>query len=400
VIPISNIRVGMYSDTMLPRLDGIGVSLEAVSNALRYLGVTVEVITPQAQGNYKGTLPRRNIPSFQPWGRDYNVGLVLPWVRSARTSACCYDVVHVHTLGPVGLAGLVAAHRARVPAVLTWHTDVISYRPYYPEIRLDTLIAGITLLFLGMRPHSGHFRFSHRTVLRQLFSAFDTIVVPTRKAQEEILGLGCQRPTLILPSPTLPLPMSTIGPAVLRRQLGISPEDPVMLSVGRLSPEKNQDLLLRAFAIVEKDHPGTQLVIVGSLLGRRHIMKLAKSLGIDRSIHTPGVVQRDLLGAYYSLASMFVLPSLSETQSLVAQEAEAFALPVVVVDKQLANGVGRPRFVAEPNPTSLARVIRELFVGMSHIESGLNPSPDRYGVRADIHAKSLLDVYASALSRP
>jgi 1,2-diacylglycerol 3-alpha-glucosyltransferase len=179
--PAGALRVGMYTDTMLPRLDGIAISLEAVGSALQHLGVSIQVVAPRRRGAYKSRLPSRTIASFRPWGRDYNVGLVLPWWRSSRTSAGCYDIVHVHTLGPIGLAGLAAARHAGIPAILTWHTDVISYHPYYPEIRLDTLVAGITLKSLGVNPNTSLAKFNHRTILRRIFSVFDTIIVPTPK---------------------------------------------------------------------------------------------------------------------------------------------------------------------------------------------------------------------------
>jgi hypothetical protein len=72
--PADDIRVGMYTDIMLPRLDGIGVSLEAVGRALRRLGVSVELVTPAVRGAYEGILPRRTIASLRPWMRDYSVG--------------------------------------------------------------------------------------------------------------------------------------------------------------------------------------------------------------------------------------------------------------------------------------------------------------------------------------
>jgi 1,2-diacylglycerol 3-alpha-glucosyltransferase len=397
---IGDIQAGMYTDTMLPRLDGIGVSLEAIGGALQNLGVSPEVVTPAVQGHYEGTLVRRTSASFQPWFRDYNVGLVLPWLESARTSAKSYDIVHVHTLGPVGLAGLLAAHRAQIPAVLTWHTDVISYRPYYPEVRLGTLVAGITLLALGMKPiDAAHFRCNYQTILRQILSAFDTIIVPTEKAREQISRLGYQQPLEVIPSPTLPLPTPPIGPAALRSQLGISPNAPVLLSVGRLSAEKNQDLLVRAFAILVEELPDARLVLVGARAGRRHIMRLASSLRVDASLSTIGIVQRELLGAYYSIANVFILSSLSETQSLVAQEAEAFGLPVVLVDERLSNSLNRRRLVAKPDPASLASVISQCLVGMSHRQSAQYPSPDIYAPQADTQAKQLFEVYVSLLSR-
>jgi 1,2-diacylglycerol 3-alpha-glucosyltransferase len=401
VIPTGRLSVGMYTDTMLPRLDGIAISLEAVGNALEDLGASIEVVGPRQREPYEGTLKSRTVSSLRPWGRDYNAGLILPWLRSSRTSAACYDIVHVHTLGPIGLAGLASAHYAGIPAILTWHTDIVSYRPYYPEVRLGTVVAVATLWYLGVTPNIARIRFSHRLALRGVFSLLDTVVVPTPKAQGQVLGLGCQRPIIVLPSPTLPLPVPSITPAILRGQLGIPPEAPVILSVGRLSAEKNEDLLVQAFAHLRRTHPTARLVLVGALAGRRRIMRLATNLGIAASVLAVGVVQRESLGAYYDLANVCVIPSLSETQSIVALEAEAFELPVAVVDGGLASGPNGLRYLAEPDPISLGRVIHESLVSTPPPEDTQFPSPDRYNPRADDQAKDLLGIYESILgSRP
>jgi 1,2-diacylglycerol 3-alpha-glucosyltransferase len=388
----------MYTDTMLPRFDGIAVSLEAVGNALVDLGASIEVVGPRQREPYEGTLQSRTITSLRPWGRDYNAGLILPWLRSSQTSAACYDMVHVHTLGPIGLAGLASARYTGIPAILTWHTDVISYRPYYPEVGLGTIVAGATLWFLGVTPNIARIKFDHRLALTGVFSLLDTIVVPTPKAQGQVLGLGCRQPTIVLPSPTLPLPVPSITPVILRGRLGIPPGAPVVLSVGRLSAEKNEDLLVQAFAHLRKAHPTARLVLVGALAGRRRIMRLATNLGIAAAVHAVGVVQRESLGAYYALANVCVIPSLSETQSLVALEAEAFGLPVVVVDDGLASGPNGSRFLAGPDSISLGCVIHECLVSTPPREDTQFPSPDRYNPRADDQAKGLLSIYESILA--
>jgi hypothetical protein len=121
------------------------------------------------------------------------------------------------------------------------------------------------------------------------------------------------------------------------------------------------------------------------------------SLGISSSVHIVGVVQRELLGAYYRLADVCVLPSLSETQSLVAQEAEAFELPVVVVDEGLVSGPKGLRFFAKPHPIPLALVIKECLASRLPREDIRYPSPEEYAPLARDQAKALLSTYVSAL---
>ena len=75
------------------------------------------------------------MPSVRAPRRDYRIGLALPIGESRRTTARGYDVVHVHTFGPVGLAGLYSAWRHGLPVVVTWHTDLPAYARFSPEVR-------------------------------------------------------------------------------------------------------------------------------------------------------------------------------------------------------------------------------------------------------------------------
>ena len=384
--------VGMYSDTIFPNPDGVGVAIEALGIGLQHLGVSVELVAPRQPCS--GTFTTRVVASIRPPGRDYHVGLVLPWCRSRRTSADRYDIVHVHTLGPVGLAGLRAAHYAGVPAVLTWHTDLAAYRPYYPEVRLGALIAGVTLLGLDTSSNKRELGFSQQAVIRRLLSSFDTIIVPTSKVYRQLRDLDCPRPVAIIPNPTLPLNVPCSSPADIRSDCNLPKDAQIILSVGRLTQEKNPDLLLRAFMLLKRTRPNAQLVLVGPSRGHRHLKRLARTLSIADSVHMPGPVGRDLLGGYYRLADIFVLPSLSETQSLAAQEAEAYGIPVIVVDDSLESTYGDSRRVVNPPyPRQLAQSIDDCLGNGDYLHDGYPGAEDFCPAITDQSAR-LYEIYS------
>lgn len=393
---VSNMKVGMYSDTIFPSPDGVAVSIEALCRGLQKLGVSVEVVAPRQCCS--GAIPTRFITSFCPPGRDYHVGLTMPWLHSSRTSADDYDIVHVHTLGPVGLAGLTAAHLAKVPVILTWHTDLITYRDYYPEVKFGTPLVNITAKLLSASPNGGMISFRPTTAMRHLLSVFDGIVAPTPKVYHQLRHFGVRQYMVIIPSPTLPLEVPESSPEQVRHNLDIAAKAEVVLSVGRLSKEKNLDLLLRAFSDLRRRRPSVQLVLVGPTRGRRQLLGLAHALDITSSIHVPGPVDRDLLGAYYRMADVFVLPSLSETQSLVALEAEAFDLPVVVVDGALKRSFGGScRALAEPSPSPLAKQINACLDDAKHRRSVQYPQEDCYQPAIADQSKKLVEMYSCAI---
>jgi len=115
-----------------------------------------------------------------------------------------------------------------------------------------------------------------------------------------------------------------------RERLGLP--DRFFLTVSRLSPEKNLDGLLRAFAQYRKQGGTWDLVVVGSgpLEGE---LKERVDTGAVSGVHFVGWQSYEDLPRYYGLASCFVLPSISETWGLVVNEAMACGLPVLVSER-------------------------------------------------------------------
>lgn len=103
---------------------------------------------------------------------------------------------------------------------------------------------------------------------------------------------------------------------------------PVVLSAGRLAPVKDFPTLVRAFA--QLPHAGARLIILGEGSERKKIETEARSLGVADRVILPGHVHD--MRPWFSQASVFVLPSLSESFSNVVVEALSFGLPVVATD--------------------------------------------------------------------
>jgi 1,2-diacylglycerol 3-alpha-glucosyltransferase len=384
--PGKPIRLGIYSDTLVPRADGIAVSLEAAATALRELGVQLEVVAPYRPEHTTTALPIRTVPSTGLWGRDYRLGLVWPPVGSRATAAAAYDVVHVHTLGTVGIAGLYAAWRKGIPVVLTWHTDIVAYQQHYPEIRPAMRLAA-AMWRRGLGVPRDYRAETATSAVAGVLQSLDLVVAPSVKVRDQLAALDPDARVVLLPSPTLPLPDPSVGVDALRRRLRLGPDDPVVLSVGRVSGEKNDELLLRAFAQLRNSHPAARLVLAGRCASRRRVAALVERLGIADGVHLAGVVPRDELGGYYAIAGVVVISSLTETQSLVAHEAEAAGCPLVVVDPWLAKGYESSRTLAEPNPADLASVVGRC-LGQRTVRGQAAYWPD-----PQTHARQLLACY-------
>jgi glycosyltransferase involved in cell wall biosynthesis len=99
------------------------------------------------------------------------------------------------------------------------------------------------------------------------------------------------------------------------------------IMVGRLSPEKDVETLVRAAAIARAADPSFELEIVGGGSCLNSLRSLAAELGLERQVRFLG--ERSDVPALLARAGLFVLPSLTEGISLTLLEAMARGLPVV-----------------------------------------------------------------------
>jgi len=106
-------------------------------------------------------------------------------------------------------------------------------------------------------------------------------------------------------------------------------EPPLVISVGRLEPEKNFPLLLGAFALLAK-HRSLRLMILGEGSQRHPLRRLAAELGVGAAVELPGLVDNPF--AFVQRAALFVLPSNWEGFPNVLAEALACGCPVVSAD--------------------------------------------------------------------
>ena len=200
------------------------------------------------------------------------------------------------------------------------------------------------------------------------------------------------RRSMILIEHGLDAPTPTQSRAATLRRFGLPPSQPILLNVGRLTAQKNQDVLVRALAC----QPRAQLVIAGGGLERDSLHDLAVTLGVDNRLHMLGPLPPDDIADLYAAADLFVFPSTWETFGLAAAEAAMAGMPMVVADLPVlrevlhANGGEPVAFVAPhdlegwisaigaalarpaPRTAEFARSIRRKYSRQRMIESYLS----------------------------
>ena len=144
--------------------------------------------------------------------------------------------------------------------------------------------------------------------------------------------------------------------------LGIRPDAPVVITVGRLEVQKGIADLLRAAAEVLRERSDCQFLIVGDGRDRASLEALAASLGIAESVRFTG--SRADVPSLLKAASMFVLPSLWEGMPNALLEAMAAGLPVIATavegSREVIDSDVTGLLVEPANPLQLSQAILRL----------------------------------------
>ncbi|EMO27194.1 glycosyltransferase, group 1 family protein [Leptospira interrogans serovar Bataviae str. HAI135] len=107
---------------------------------------------------------------------------------------------------------------------------------------------------------------------------------------------------------------------------------PKLLHVGRISYEKNCDVILNSFKLIHDEIPDSTLTIIGDGPALPSLKVQAQNLGVENSVTFTGFIKREQLPEEYPKYDLFLTASTMETQGLVILESVACGLPAVGVD--------------------------------------------------------------------
>jgi glycosyltransferase involved in cell wall biosynthesis len=177
--------------------------------------------------------------------------------------------------------------------------------------------------WLGLGGRLGFYEALDRLVLRA-FKRVHCVSLPLR---DGLAASGIAPDKLaVLPNGRTTFPETGRAATALRAELGLPPRAPVVLAVGRLSPEKGHRFLIEAVAGLAAVTDAV-LLLVGEGPQRESLEGQARQHGLTGRTFFAG--HRDDMGDLYRLADVFVLPSLTEGTPMVLLEAMGLGLPVV-----------------------------------------------------------------------
>lgn len=333
-------RVAHFTDTYLPRRDGVVASLQTLITGLEAQGCAGVTVVPRHP-----SLAARSdlliIGSIPCGVANLRLG-TWPMARHvSRVAAWSPQLIHVHTPGPIGLLGVLTARRLGLPLVHTYHTDLHAYADAYrvPANALKILFE-LYALRLGSRPECARNTGSRRHAIldaanRLLLGDADAVIVPTPAVLSRAsLPVPPER-LFLVPAAVPQRPVTPAGIAEFRAGHGISASDRVVLFVGRVNREKGIELLLPAFARVAARFPQAKLVLIGAVYERRWLDRLLGKHNLHSRVVITGQLPPDVVAAAYAGAEVFAFPSRTDTQGLVLQEAALAGVPSVLADPSL-----------------------------------------------------------------
>jgi glycosyltransferase involved in cell wall biosynthesis len=118
----------------------------------------------------------------------------------------------------------------------------------------------------------------------------------------------------------------------LYKLLNLSPDIPLIVTVGRIGKEKNIDFILRVFKQVFAKDAKSHLVVVGKGPEKDNLQALARKLKIADRTHFVGAIDYANMPSVYHNAVLFVFASYTETQGVCVLEAASAGIPSVVSD--------------------------------------------------------------------
>ena len=301
-------RLSLVTETYPPEVNGVARTLGTLTRILARRGHRITVIRPRpeaepvpAEGVREIVVAGAPIPGYGRLRFGWPAGRRLRrlW-RDERT-----DVVHIATEGPLGWSALRAARALGIPCSSSFHTNFHEYGRHYG---------------MGMLSRAGlaYFRWFHNRTA--------TTLVPSPTILRSLADHGFSRLEIL----SRGVDTRQFDPArrdpELRRSWGAGPEDPVLLHVGRLAPEKNVELAIDAFHEARARTPTARMVLVGDGPDAERL----------REAH-PDLTWADErrgqdLGRHYASADLFLFPSRTETFGNVLTEAMASGLAVVAFD--------------------------------------------------------------------
>jgi glycosyltransferase involved in cell wall biosynthesis len=294
-------RIALFTETFLPKVDGIVTRLRHTVEHLQRNGDQVLVVAPDGGiTEYKGARVY-GVSGFPlPLYPELKLALPRPAIGHV-LEEFQPDLIHVINPAVLGLGGLYYAKVMQIPLVASYHTHLPQYLKHYGLGMLEGVMWELI-------------KASHNQA--QLNLCTSTAMV------QELIDHDVEQVDLWQRGVDTEMFQPNLASEKMRQHLSQGhPESPILLYVGRVSAEKEIDRIKPVLEAI----PNARLAIVGD---GPHRQALEKHFAGTHT-HFVGYLAGLELASAFASADAFVFPSRTETLGLVLLEAMAAGCPVV-----------------------------------------------------------------------
>jgi glycosyltransferase involved in cell wall biosynthesis len=307
-------RIALFTETFLPKVDGIVTRLKHTVDHLQRMGDQVLVFSPEGGlTEYRGA-KIHGVSGFPlPLYPELKLALPRPSIGEA-LEAFQPDLVHVVNPAVLGLAGIYYSKAMNVPLVASYHTHLPKYLEHYGLGMLEGVMWEL---------------------IKAMHNQARINLVTSTAMQAELSEHGVERIQVWQRGVDTELFRPTLARREMRDRLSEGhPDDPLLLYIGRLSAEKEIDRIKPVLEAI----PNARLALVGDGPYRTEL----EAHFADTPTNFVGYLAGEDLASAYASADAFIFPSRTETLGLVLLEAMAAGCPVVA-----ANSGGIPDIVTD-----------------------------------------------------
>lgn len=409
-----SLRIGVLSDDCYPHSGGVSRSIEQQINHLVALGHQVRLFVPQWDLVPPATCEWEGLPQWRlPGTPSYLCSLAVTPRTIGQVADAGLDVIHSQNERGSLYLGALAARRAGVPHVHTFHSNYVGTHRTNPtaaglnSLTYLPLSGGLLRLATGHRTapparlpdspeaaaDSLHARRDWRNLAR-LAARTDAFTSPAGymvscivAAAPELTGRGHVVP-------------SGVDAAFARARRRRDTDGVVrFVTCSRLGPEKRVDAVVRAFAQLGRDD--AELVVIGDGPEERALRRLAAGVRHGRVRFLGRLDDTAEVAQQLADADVFVLASYHfDTQGMVLGEAAAAGAPILYCDERLHVGVGPENaLLVGPQVADLAAGMAELADDPARREQMAAASRGLAGsLGGDAMAQAYVDVYRAAVA--
>lgn len=310
-------RIGLFSDTYFPQVSGVATSIRTLKTELEKQGHSVFIFTTTDKdvNRYEewDIIRIPSVPFFAFKDRRVAYAGFTDALRIAKRYHL--DIIHTHTEFSVGILGKMIAKELGLPIVHTYHTQYEDYVRYIAKGRL-------------IRPSMVKY------FLRAYLKDLDGVICPSEIVEDLLTDYAIPISKQVIPTgidlAKFKRPEIEASDLVeLREQLGLASDEIMLLSLSRISYEKNIQAVIGAMPAILEKNPKVKLIIAGGGPYAEDLQALIAELGLEKQVLMTGMIAPSETALYYKAADFFISASTSETQGLTYLESLASGTPVL-----------------------------------------------------------------------